>query len=65
MGRKMFSLLLTEDNLEYIDSLSKRTGASKSAVINALCSMVSTYFTEEQVGMEVDFHKPRDGRSKV
>ena len=65
MSRKLFSVLMTEDNFEYIDSLAKRLGVSKGVVINVMCSMVSVYFTEEQIGMEVGVHRPKDGRSKI
>ena len=65
MSKERFSLFLSEDNREYIDSLSKKLGVSKGAIINVMCSMVGVYFTEEQIGMEVGVHRPKDGRSKI
>jgi hypothetical protein len=64
MSKERFSLFLSEDNRKYIDSLSKKLGVSKSVVVNVMCSMVGVYFSDEQVGMEVGVHKPKDGRSK-
>lgn len=63
MSRKTaISCTIDSDSLDRVSVLSETFGVSKSMVMSLLLNVALTYFTEDQLRMELDMMGELDGR---
>ena len=65
MNKQHINITVREDTLKYVDTIVQQNGLSRSAVIDSMLSIVETYFTDDMLRMELEVHKPVDGRRKL
>ena len=60
--KKCISSLLTEEELNLIETLSSTTGIKRSAILSFTLELLTTYFTVDQLRTEAALFEPADGR---
>ena len=64
MTRKVVSIRLPEETIEYMEKLASSLDMPKTRVPEFAMSLMRTYFTDKQLKLEALMYEPEDGRKK-
>ena len=64
MAKRQLSITIEDDANTIIDRLAKNFNITKSAMLNLSCYMLDTYFSDAQIGLEIETHEHIDRRKK-
>ena len=62
MKKRVMNITVDDTTYEQVNHISELTGVSRSKIIGLFASMVDTYFTEEQIRLEIMSMRFEDGR---